>query len=67
MSKQFVLRFVVILALVGLLSTGIIEFILNPEYRIIYWIFFVPIILAAPILTAVVLATDEELEVQTLH
>lgn len=64
---QFVIRFTVILALVAIVMAGLIHYVLDPKEAIIYWIFFVPIILGVPILSAVVLTKDEELDIYSIN
>lgn len=67
MSMQFIIRFAIILALVALVSAGLIHYALDPKFTIIYWIFFVPVILGVPILSAVLLTKDEELDIYSVN
>ncbi|WP_104470725.1 hypothetical protein [Acinetobacter indicus] len=67
MSMKFVSRFVVVLVLVMILSALSIQFFFNPDYTIVFWILAVPVILGAPILASVVLASNEELDLHQVN
>ena len=67
MSTKFVLRFAFILLLVLVLTAAAIHFFFNPGVTVILWIFAMPIILGIPILSSVVLATNEELDIHTVN
>ena len=67
MSTKFVLRFAVILMLVLLFSALAIHFFFNPGATVILWIFAMPLILGVPILSSVVLATNEELDIHAVN
>ncbi|RKG29661.1 hypothetical protein [Acinetobacter tianfuensis] len=67
MSTKFVFRFAMILLLVLLLSALAIHFFFNPGATVILWIFAMPLILGIPILSSVVLATNEELDIHAVN
>ena len=62
MSWTFIIRFTVVLLAIMLVSAGVIHGVLDGKNSIIFWIFAVPFILAAPILASVVWASNDELE-----
>lgn len=61
MLLKFAIRFMAVLLAVLILAAIIIHFSFSSKLTTDLWIIIVPIILAAPILTSVVLATDDEL------
>ncbi|WP_353173349.1 hypothetical protein [Acinetobacter rudis] len=63
MPKSFAIRFAAVLLLVLIVATVGIEFSTAGETTVVMWIFAVPFILAIPILTSVVLAKNDELEI----
>ncbi|QIC65902.1 hypothetical protein [Acinetobacter schindleri] len=67
MSMKFISRFVVILVLVMILAALSIQFFFDPHYTVVFWILAVPVILGAPILGSVILASNEELDLHQLN
>ena len=67
MSTKFTLRFAMILLFVLLFTAIAIHFFFSPDSTIILWIFAMPIILGVPILSSVVLATNEELDIHSIN
>ena len=67
MSMKFVSRFVAILVLVMILAALSIQFFFNPHYTVVFWILAVPVILGAPILASVVLASNVELDLHQVN
>lgn len=67
MPMQFTVRFAAILFFVSIISAVLVHFFLDPKFAIEFWIFFVPFILGIPILSAVVLTTDEEIELGSIQ
>lgn len=67
MSTKFVIRFALILFLVLVLTAIAIQFMFNPDVTVILWIFAMPIILAVPILSSVLLATNEEFDIHSVN
>lgn len=67
MSTKFTLRFAMILLFVLLFTAIAIHFFFNPGATVILWIFAMPIILGVPILSSVVLATNEELDIHSVN
>ncbi|WP_227612202.1 hypothetical protein [Acinetobacter sp. S40] len=61
MLLKFAIRFMAVLLAVLILAAIIIHFSFSSKLTTDLWIIIVPIILAAPILTSVVLAKDDEL------
>ena len=67
MSMKFISRFVVILVLIMILAALSIQFFFDPHYTVVFWILAVPVILGAPNLGSVVLASNEELDLHQLN
>jgi len=67
MSTKFVIRFALILFLVLVLTAIAIQFMFNPDVTVILWIFAMPIILAVPILSSVLLAANEEFDIHSVN
>ena len=67
MSTKFVIRFTLILFLVLVLTAIAIQFMFNPDVTVILWIFAMPIILAVPILSSVLLAANEEFDIHSVN
>ena len=67
MSMKFISRFVVILVLIMILAALSIQFFFDPHYTVVFWILAVHVILGAPILGSVVLASNEELDLHQLN
>ena len=67
MSTKFAIRFAAILFLVLVLTAIAIQYFFHPDSTVILWIFAMPIILAVPILSSVVLATNEELDIHSVN
>ena len=65
MLLKFATRFEGILFGILALMAIIIHFVFSNTLSIDLWIVFFPLILAVPILTAVLITGDEELEVQS--
>ncbi|WP_227610895.1 MULTISPECIES: hypothetical protein [unclassified Acinetobacter] len=61
MLLKFAIRFMAVLLAVLILAAIIIHFSFSSKLTTDLWIIIVPIILAAPILTSVVLTKDDEL------
>ena len=67
MPIKFVMRFAAILFSVLILAAVVIQFFFNPHYTVIFWIFSVPFILGIPILSSVILAQNEELDIHSVN
>lgn len=67
MSTKFTLRFAMILLFVLVITAIAIHFFFNPGATVILWIFAMPMILGVPILSSVVLATNEELDIHSVN
>ncbi|MDQ8935853.1 hypothetical protein [Acinetobacter rudis] len=65
MPKSFAIRFAAVLLAVLVIFTIAIELSTSGETTVIMWIFAVPFILAIPILTSVILAKNDEMEIPT--
>ncbi|PJG43573.1 hypothetical protein XA39_06880 [Acinetobacter tandoii] len=67
MPIKFVMRFAAILFSVLILAAVVIQFFFNPHYTVIFWIFAVPFILGIPIISSVILAKNEELDIHSVN
>lgn len=63
MSSRYIARFVGILFLILVLVTIVVEMFTSGETRIVLWILSVPVILGIPVLSSVILAKNDELDI----
>ena len=63
MSSRYIARFIGILFLILVLVTIVVEMFTSGETRIVLWILSVPVILGIPVLSSVILAKNDELDI----
>ncbi len=66
MLLKFTIRFLAVLVAVLILTAIVIHFFFSSTLTIDLWIIMVPIILGVPILTSVLLAKDDELDINAV-
>lgn len=67
MLLKFAIRFAVVLFSVLIVAAIAIQFFFSSKLTTDLWIIVVPVILAIPILTSVICAKDEELNLDSTH
>ncbi|WP_130804824.1 hypothetical protein [Acinetobacter ihumii] len=67
MLLKFAIRFMGVLLAVLILSALAIHFLFPAKFTVDLWIIIVPLILGIPIITSVLLASDDELSPETVQ